>query len=283
MHKRRKTKIIQMHVDVTSMSKAVEKICYWVNEARVHRKAHYICVSNVHMCMEVFDNLQFKKIVNSADMVVPDGKPLSIVQNLTGYKGAVQVRGEDLTLSLCETASQKGFRIGLYGGTEQVLNSLNKKLLEDYSGLNIVCKIPPPFRPLTETEDNAYIKQINDSEVDILFVGIGCPKQENWMYEHREKLNCVMIGIGAAFDFISGHKAKAPRWMQRLGLEWSYRLITEPKRLLIRYAKHNPRFIAHATKNIITKRRTHQTKLNHLINIFSKETLSLSCIIFRRN
>jgi N-acetylglucosaminyldiphosphoundecaprenol N-acetyl-beta-D-mannosaminyltransferase len=121
-------------------------------------------------------------------------------------------------------------------------------LAKEFPTLNIACSISPPFRPLTVEEDEIYIQQINDAGVRILFVGIGCPKQENWMAAHKERLLCVMIGVGAAFDFFSGRKRHAPRWMQKAGLEWLFRLVSDPRRLWRRYLKHNPRFVWHFGK-----------------------------------
>jgi N-acetylglucosaminyldiphosphoundecaprenol N-acetyl-beta-D-mannosaminyltransferase len=215
------------------------------------RLGAYVCVSNVHMCMETFDNPDFCKIVNGADLVVPDGKPIVWGQRLLGEKTASQVRGSDLLLTICKEAEKVKIPIGLYGGTEKSLNELIKYLNNNYPSLKITFSISPPFREPTQEEDENYIKAINASGIKILFVGIGCPKQEKWMAKHKEKLHCVMIGVGAAFDFFSGQKKHAPVWMQRTGLEWLFRLASDPKRLWKRYFKHNPRFVFYFLKQLL--------------------------------
>ncbi|WP_345195975.1 WecB/TagA/CpsF family glycosyltransferase [Kistimonas scapharcae] len=201
--------------------------------------------------METFDSGEFCEIVNTADMVVPDGKPLVWAQKLMGHKEACQVRGQDLTMALCKLAIEKKLKVGFYGGTQEVLSVMKMKLSEQFSGLDIAYEFAPPFRPLTSIEDKKAIKAINDSGVQILFVGIGCPKQERWMAEHKNKLHCVMLGVGAAFDFIAGNKKHAPRWMQSIGMEWLFRLLCEPNRLWKRYLKQNPRFIWYFAQQLL--------------------------------
>jgi len=212
----------------------------------------YVCVSNVHMCMETYDSLEFRKIVNNADLVIPDGRPIFWAQKLLGYKDAQQVRGQDIMNALCEESNQGELKIGLYGGSSNdVLNQVIRSLTKTYPNISIVYSYSPPFRALTVAEDIQIIKDINSAKVDVLFVGIGCPKQERWMAEHKESLNCVMLGVGAAFDFICGSKKHAPRWMQKVGLEWLFRLVSEPKRLWKRYLKQNPRFIYHFSIQLV--------------------------------
>ena len=236
-----------MFVDATSYSHATDQIMKW----SLTESGKYICVSNVHMCMESFDNKGFCKIVNEADLVVPDGKPLVWAQKLLGEKKAGQVRGSNLVLSVCKTAEKAKIPIGLYGGTEQSLSGFILFLKAAYPDLCIPFADSPPFRALTPKEDKDYIKTINASGIRILFVGIGCPKQEKWMAGHKDKLHCVMIGVGAAFDFFSGQKKHAPRWMQQVGMEWMFRLASDPKRLWKRYLKHNPRFVFYFLKQLL--------------------------------
>ncbi len=239
--------VVGMRVNVTSIPGVIKQTDLWVNSG----SGYYICVSNVHMCMESHDNPKFRDVVNNADLVVPDGKPLVWAQQLLGAKEAQQVRGMDLMLSLCAHAEDEGWPVGLYGSTPDVLSMLNGKLSQDYPSLNIKISLSPPFRPLSSKEMNGYIARINESGVKILFVGLGCPKQERWMAEHRDQLNCVMIGVGAAFDFIAGQKQHAPMWMQETGLEWLFRLLCEPRRLGGRYFKHNPRFIWYFSRQLL--------------------------------
>lgn len=240
-----------MPVAITSYDNAAERILKATDDSC----GGYVCVANVHMCMETFDCADFNRVVSGADLVVPDGVPLVWGLKLLGNGSASQVRGSDLFLRLCRDAEQRGIGIGLYGGSEESLEDLLKFLKARFPALQIPFFSSPPFRELTPEENDNYVAEINASGVQILFVGIGCPKQEKWMAEHKDKLPCVMIGIGAAFDFFSGRKKHAPRWMQKAGLEWLFRLASDPRRLWKRYLKHNPRFVYHFGKQLLRRRR----------------------------
>ncbi len=240
-------KILTMPVALTDIDYATEFVL-----EMAAGNGGYVCVSNVHMCMEVFDSLDFKIVVNNADLVIPDGRPLSWAQKLLGYSQAQQVRGQDIMNALCEQSGSKNLNIGLYGGSsDELLKQVVAKLKLSFPDIKITFSYSPPFRPLTDQEDQAIIKQINDAAVNVLFVGIGCPKQERWMAEHKCHLNCVMLGVGAAYDFIAGSKKHAPRWIQKLGFEWLFRLLSEPQRLWKRYLQQNPRFIYYFGKQLI--------------------------------
>lgn len=244
-------KIISMEVDVTDLNESL----LLIERMASSNIGAYVCVSNVHMCMEVKEYPYFKKIVNGANLIIPDGRPIYWAQKLLGEKNCNHIRGLDLMGALCERSSQRNINIGLYGGSsDEVLMKVCSELKAAYPKIKIKYKFSPPYRKLTEQEDECVVKDINTSDVGVLFVGIGCPKQEIWMAEHKDKINCVMIGVGAAFDFISGNKKHAPRLMQLLGVEWLFRLCCEPKRLWRRYLKHNPRFIFYLLKQIIIKR-----------------------------
>jgi N-acetylglucosaminyldiphosphoundecaprenol N-acetyl-beta-D-mannosaminyltransferase len=240
--------VISMDVDVTNISTALNRV-----ESLANSKAgSYVCVSNVHMCMEVFDSSEFESVVNNADLVIPDGRPLSWAQKLLGHSEAEQVRGQDIMNAICQQSGAKNLNIGLYGGSsDELLQKVITELKSSYPDININFSYSPPFRPLTDEEDQAIIQQINGSNVNVLLVGIGCPKQERWMAAHKEQLNCVMLGVGAAYDFIAGSKKHAPRWVQRVGFEWLFRLCSEPKRLWKRYLQQNPRFIYYFTKQLV--------------------------------
>jgi N-acetylglucosaminyldiphosphoundecaprenol N-acetyl-beta-D-mannosaminyltransferase len=241
--------VISMSVDVTNLSNALSR----VEQLAIKQVGSYVCVSNVHMCMEVFDSSDFELVVDNADLVIPDGRPLSWAQKLLGHSEAEQVRGQDIMNAICQLSGTKGLNIGLYGGSSDVLlHQVITELKSSYPDINITFSYSPPFRPLTDEEDQAIIQQINGSNVNVLFVGIGCPKQERWMAEHRDQLSCVMLGVGAAYDFIAGSKKHAPRWMQQVGLEWLFRLCSEPKRLWKRYLQQNPRFIYYFAKQLIS-------------------------------
>lgn len=241
-------KVIKMDVALTHLDSALTT----VEKLAKKNTGAYVCVSNVHMCMEVFDSNEFAEIVNGADLTIPDGKPLSWAQKLLGHSDAEQVRGQDIMNAICERYGEKQLNIGLYGGSsDELLAQVVNKLTARFPDINIAYTYSPPFRPLTTEEDGSVVKAINDAKVNVLFVGIGCPKQERWMAEHKDSLNCVMLGVGAAFDFIAGSKKHAPRWMQQIGLEWFFRLLSEPKRLWKRYLITNPRFIWHFSKQLL--------------------------------
>lgn len=216
----------------------VDAIVKW----SLQRESRYICAANVHMLMEAYDSSEYKQIVNSADLIVPDGMPIVWLMRFKGQKMQQRIYGPALMLYILEAAAKKNIPIGLYGGKPEVLNILNTRIRQQYPRINIVYSFSPPFRGLSEREKYSIIHDIDKAGVRILFVGLGCPKQEIWMGENRGRIQTVMIGVGAAFDFHAGIKPQAPKWMQKIGLEWLFRLITEPRRLWWRYLYHNPRF-----------------------------------------
>jgi N-acetylglucosaminyldiphosphoundecaprenol N-acetyl-beta-D-mannosaminyltransferase len=231
--------VLGMRVDATSYEDASRRVVRWAHEQR----SAYVCVATVHMVMEAFDSEAFQRIVNGADLVTPDGMPLVWALKSLGIRDASRVYGPDLLPEVVELAAEENVPIGLYGGTQESLESFVRVLKARYPKIEIVCRIAPPFRPLTTEEDEAVTREIVASGARILFVGIGCPKQERWMVAHKERISAVMLGVGAAFDFHTGRVRQAPRWMQGAGLEWAFRLAMEPRRLWKRYAKHNPRFV----------------------------------------
>jgi N-acetylglucosaminyldiphosphoundecaprenol N-acetyl-beta-D-mannosaminyltransferase len=232
-------RVLGMRVDATSYEDASRRVVRWACEGR----SGYVCVATVHMTMEAFDSAAFRQVVNGADLVTPDGRPLVWALRSLGVRGASQVRGTDLTTHVVERAARENVPIGLFGGTPELLEVLVRVLRKRYPGVRVVCQIAPPFRPLRPEEDEAVTREIVASGARILFVGIGCPKQERWMVAHKGRIPAVMLGVGAAFDFHTGRVRQAPHWMQVAGLEWVFRLLMDPRRLWRRYAKHNPRFV----------------------------------------
>ncbi len=231
--------IIGLRVDKISYQSAVQRVLDWASR----RESRYICVANVHMVMEAYDDTTFRQIVNSADLVTPDGMPLVWVMRWQGIRQQERVYGPLLTEYVLEAAGKEGIPVGFYGGTAETLQNLKRNIQKRYPSLKIAYLHAPPFRPLTSQEDEEAVRSINDSGARILFVGLGCPKQERWMAAHKGRVQAVMLGVGAAFDFLAGVKPQAPQWMQRAGLEWLFRLLTEPRRLWRRYLYHNPRFV----------------------------------------
>lgn len=214
----------------------------------------YVCVATVHMVMEAYDNPEFAAKVNAADLVVPDGMPLVWMQKLQGAKEASRVRGNDLTINVCRHAAENGLKVGFYGGRQEVLDGISARAAHDFPGLQIAYAYAPPFRELTAEEDAQIVEDINTAAPDILFVGLGCPKQENWMAAHDDRIVPVMVGVGAAFDFYAGNLRESPRWLSNIGLEWLFRLAMEPKRLWRRYLILNPRFILLAVEQLLGKK-----------------------------
>jgi N-acetylglucosaminyldiphosphoundecaprenol N-acetyl-beta-D-mannosaminyltransferase len=238
--------ILALNVLPTSYAEVVMQCLDWTN----NRESRTLVFANVHVVMESFDDADLRKHLNAADIVAPDGVPLVWALKLLGNKEASRVYGPDCTLAMMEAAAANGIPVGFYGGTPGVLEKLSDVGRRLFPGLQIVVAISPPFRDLTEDEDEAFVRQIIDSGVRILFIGLGCPKQEKWMMNHVNRIPAVMFAVGAAFDFIAGNKRQAPRWMMRSGTEWLFRLATEPRRLYRRYLKQNPRFLWHFTRQL---------------------------------
>jgi N-acetylglucosaminyldiphosphoundecaprenol N-acetyl-beta-D-mannosaminyltransferase len=205
---------------------------------------HYIAVSNVHGVMESRHNAAFREVLDEADLCVPDGMPVIWIGRLRGHKLKHRVYGPDLLLGFCRETEAKGYRHFFYGGGTGVAEALARKLREEFPKLEIAGTYSPPFRKLTEEEDARVVEMINGAKADVLWVGLGCPKQEMWMREHRERLRVpVQVGVGQAFDIHAGLLRQAPRWMREHGLEWLFRLAAEPRRLWRRYLVYNTEFI----------------------------------------
>ncbi len=203
----------------------------------------YVIPANVHVVMTAFWHADYQACVNQASLVTADGMPLVWGLKALGESSASRVYGPDLMLAVCEQATQEAIAIYLYGGTAACLTRLEANLKQHLPQLNIVGSASPPFRQLSPEEDTAAVEKMRASGAKIIFVGLGCPKQEIWMAQHHDTLSAVMIGVGAAFDFHGGQISQAPRWMMKFGLEWLYRLVQEPQRLWRRYLLNNPAFI----------------------------------------
>ena len=217
----------------------------WMDAAVTARARGYICVAAVHTVMACQDDSALRAAVLGADFTVPDGQPLVWALGLLGERLEDRVYGPELMDRACARAAQTGQRFYLYGGRDQgALARLARSLRLRHRGLQIVGGYAPPFRELTEAEEEAVVDDINRSGADVVWVGIGVPKQEKWMARMRHRLDApVLIGVGAAFDFHAGLVPQAPAGIQRLGLEWAFRLLQEPGRLWRRYARYNPRFV----------------------------------------
>lgn len=206
----------------------------------------YICVSNVHTTVTAYEDKEYCKIQNGGIMAIPDGGPLSSVGHKRGFKNMKRTTGPSLMEEIFKISASKGYRHFFYGSTEETLKVLKKKLSEQYPDIEIVGMYSPPFRTLSNKEDDEIVKIINESAPDFIWVGLGAPKQEKWMASHQGRVTGLMVGVGAGFDYFAGNIKRAPEWMQKNNLEWLYRLMQEPRRLFKRYFITNTKFIWNA-------------------------------------
>lgn len=238
--------ILKTNINVTNMDKTIRYITEHLEEL----KGNYICVSNVHTTVMAFRDEYYRTIQNSGAMALPDGQPLSIVSRARGYRNAERVPGPDVMPKIFQLSEKKGYTHYFYGSSANTLGELKKVLLASYPDLKVAGMYSPPYRELTPEEDEKIIEQINAAHPDFVWVALGAPKQEIWMYQHRERIHSLMIGVGAAFDFIAGTVKRAPMWMQRLCLEWVYRIMQDPKRMLPRYLSTNFTFLYHVHREM---------------------------------
>ena len=242
-----RVRVVSLTPNVLSLESAIAAIDSLVQRG----DGGYVCFSTVHMVMESHDDPDFGAKVNAADLIVTDGMPLVWMQRRQGRPEAQRIRANDLMIALCDHAAKNGLTVGFYGGRQEVIDAIKARAENELTDLRIVYAYSPPFRPLTDEEDTSIVDEINAAAPDILFMGLGCPKQENWMAAHREQLRSVMLGVGASFDFYAGNVRECPEWIGRLGLEWLFRLTQEPKRLWRRYLILNPRFMFLAAMQLI--------------------------------
>ena len=245
-----RVRVVSLFPNVVSRESAVEQIHKLVKAGN----GGYVCFSTVHMVMESHDNAEYGGRVNGANVIIPDGMPLVWMQKLQGAKDAHRLRANDLMITLCAFAEANNLTVGFYGGRQTVIDAILERAKTDFPQLKIVYAVSPPFRPLTDEEDAEIVGEINDKKPDLLFMGLGCPKQENWMAAHKDKVSAVMLGVGASFDFYAGNVKESPEWLGKLGLEWLFRLTQEPKRLWRRYLILNPRFMWLATRQLFKSR-----------------------------
>ncbi len=245
MHQR--IDILGVKVSAVNLSAASSIIETWIKE----RRRAYVCVAPVSTLVDCRRDPAYKVIVNAADMVTPDGMPVVWLARIKGHAFVDRTYGPDLMHELCVRPHLRHY---FFGGTEDVLEKLQQNLKKECPHINIAGMYSPPFRHRAEVENGDLIAAINTAKPDILWVGLGSPKQDFWMKLNRGQLNVpVMIGVGAAFDFLAGAKAQAPRWLQRSGFEWLFRLCCEPRRLWKRYLIGNSLFIYYLIRDIFCK------------------------------
>ena len=235
-------------VDVLGVPLALtdyERTMDWMDATIRTRGKGYVCVAATHTVVATHDDPELRAAVEGASLVVPDGQPVVWAMNALGHDLTHRVYGPDLMAKYCERSARTGARMFLYGGRNQgALVQLALNLRRRFAGVQIVGGYAPPFRPLSDEELDAVVAEINHARPDVVWVGIGVPKQEKWMAALRDRLDApVLVGVGAAFDFHAGLVPQAPAWMQSAGLEWLFRLSKEPRRLWKRYLTYNPRFV----------------------------------------
>jgi N-acetylglucosaminyldiphosphoundecaprenol N-acetyl-beta-D-mannosaminyltransferase len=246
-----RTDILGVAVSSITADDAVATMERWIEE----RSRHYVCVTGVHGVMESRRDERLRLIHNAAGMVTPDGMPLVWLSRLFGKSRTQRVYGPDLMRKMTEVSARRGYRQFYYGGAEGVAEKLKQSLIAAHPGLEVAGMLCPPFRELTKQEDQAVIDAINAARPDIVWVGLSTPQQEFWMARHLGRIEApVMVGVGAAFDFLAGTKRQAPPWMQRNGLEWLFRLSSEPRRLWRRYAYIVPGFMCLAVGELLLRR-----------------------------
>ena len=234
-------RVLGVQVDAVQIPGVIDEMEGWIC---TRGGTHFIAVTNVDSVMQAWHCDSFRQILNAADLTVPDGMPLVWLGRLKGHGMERRGYGPDLLLDFCLATRSKGYSHFFYGGSAGVPEKLADSLVQHCPSLRVVGAYSPPFHPLTPEEDRETVERINQAAPDVLWVGLGCPKQERWMFEHRHCLSVpVMVGVGAAFDFYTGRVAQAPRWMREHGLEWLFRLRQEPRRLWRRYLIHNTEFV----------------------------------------
>ncbi len=235
-----KINILGIGISRITVEESLKRIGQYIADGR----NHYVLACNVHTVMMSQNDDSYRRINNEADIALADGKPLVWAAGLLQKAKIIRIPGRELMSSLCDESLKGGYSHYFLGGREPVLHALMDRLKAKCPGLNIAGFYSPPFRPLTREEDARVIQMINESNADIVWVGLGAPKQELWIGEHFGKIKApVMVAVGAAFDFLAGNVRQAPQWMQKAGLEWLYRFSVDPHRLWRRYVYNNPKFL----------------------------------------
>lgn len=239
--------VLGVPIDAVSFLEAQDRIMAWGHG----RHSRYVVLANVHVTVTASRDIDFAAVVRAADMVTPDGVPVTLMLRKLGSLGQERVSGPDLTWALLGRCEAEGLPVYFYGSTPETLARLFERIRAVFPQLTMAGD-SPPFRSLSVQEDEEAIARMHASDAGLVFVGLGCPKQEQWMATHRGRINAVMLGVGAAFDYHAGTIKRAPAWMQNSGLEWFHRLLSEPQRLWKRYLVTNTLFIFGAIKQIIS-------------------------------
>lgn len=244
---RRGAHVLDTHIDAIGWDEVVSRIASWA----AHRQSRVVALCNVHSVVTASQDPAFQTVLSQADLALPDGAPVAWALRREGFSEQQRINGPDLTWRYLQVAEQLGQSVFFYGSTQDTLDRLMVTIKTSFPKLKIVGMESPPYRELSEEEDQAYVDQINQSGANVLFVGLGCPKQEAWMAAHRGRIKAVMLGVGAAFDYHAGTIQRAPVWMQKIGMEWFHRLLSEPRRLFKRYTVTNSIFIFRMVKSLM--------------------------------
>jgi len=236
---RNRLKIISLDVDNISFSQGLDRVI----DLAAQKKSSYVCFGNVHMTIEAYKRNSFFEKINAADFLFADGKPIASACNLLYHKKQERICGPDFTPAVLKKANEKKLSVFIYGSTQDVIMACKEKIAKEFPNIHFAGAISPPFRTLTDEELNSDIEKINRSGAQLVFVALGCPKQEEWVANNSSKINGVLLAVGAAIPFFAGFEKRAPKWMQNLALEWFYRLMQQPKRLFGRYMYTNSYFL----------------------------------------
>jgi N-acetylglucosaminyldiphosphoundecaprenol N-acetyl-beta-D-mannosaminyltransferase len=251
---RQGAQVLDSHIDAVTWDEAVTRIVGWATT----RQSRFVTLCNVHSVVTASQNADFNKVIAQADLALPDGAPVAWALRREGFSEQERISGPDLMWRYLAVAEELGQSVLFYGSSQDTLDRLRVRIKARFPRLKIAGMVSPPFRTLSPEEDQADVDMINASGANVVFVGLGCPKQEAWMAAHRGRIRAVMLGVGAAFDYHAGTIQRAPVWMQKCGLEWLHRLASEPRRLAKRYAVTNSIFIYRTLKSMLVGNPTQQ-------------------------
>jgi N-acetylglucosaminyldiphosphoundecaprenol N-acetyl-beta-D-mannosaminyltransferase len=240
-------RVLGIHIDALGWNEAIGRLLGWARQ----NESRYVTICNAHVVVTASQDSAYRTVIESSDMATPDGAPVAWMLRRQGFAGQQRINGPDLTWALASSCEAEDVSVYFYGSTAETLAKLRQRLLAAFPALRVAGMESPPFRQLSLEEDSQAVERMNASGAGIVFVGLGCPKQERWMAEHRGRVQAVMIGVGAAFDFHAGTVSRAPAWMRNNGLEWLHRLASEPRRLWKRYLVTNSLFVVGAIRQLV--------------------------------
>ncbi|MFD1187556.1 WecB/TagA/CpsF family glycosyltransferase [Pontibacter rugosus] len=252
-----KRQLLNSLISAGTFDQFVDQV-FWLTD---NKPSSYVCFANVHMLMEARQDKDFSELLNNADLAAPDGGPLSKLMKMLYGKEQDRVPGMDLMPRLLQEAAVRGKSVFFYGSTDDVLEAVKNRAKADLPQLRIAGSYSPPFRQLSEDEDQEIINMMNNAGADLVFVALGCPKQERWMAVHKGKVKACMLGVGQAYMTYAGLEKRLPNWARNLSLEWTYRLWQEPKRLWKRYLITNSMFLYEVSK-VLLKRQGRRPQLS---------------------